>query len=319
MLHGKQAFLRQLHTQTLRDALAKEHANVDTVMFDGESARPADVLDECRSFGLIAGYKLVIVDNADSLIKEDARPLFERFAQGLADGDEAGATLLLRSDTWRPGNLDKLIEKVGVVIKCEAPTEPEAAAWAVRRAKKRYDATLEPATASLLVERVGADLGRLDSELGKLAAAAGEGNPITRDLVAQFVGVSRDEEVWGIQRTLLGADAPVALAHLRHVLDVSRHPPTLVSWALTDLARKLHAASRSLKQGAQPGALMKPLKLWGPSADALLGAARATSPDRALSLFRFCIEGDRRGKSGLGDPERTLEREVLEFASLRRR
>lgn len=314
VLHGKEALLKQLHTKALRDTLAKVHGTVDLVTFDGATASAADVLDECRSFGLIAGYKLVIVDHAEQLVKEATRGLFERYCEGVAETGEAGATLLLRAETWRPGNLDKLIAKIGVVLKCEEPGRGEAISWVEKRAEREHRAKIEPAAAEMLVDRVGANLARLDSELGKLAAAS-DGEVIDGRLVAQFVGASREEQVWGIQSTLLSAPAEEALQHLRYILDVSRQPAVLVSWALVDLARKLHAASRGLRQGARPGDLFKSLKLWGPSGDAVLHAAKRLEPGAALDLFREAVRADVRSKSGLGDPERTLEMLVLRFAS----
>lgn len=313
LLHGKEALLRQLHTETLKSALIKAHGGVDVFVFDGTTARAADVLDECRSFGLIAGYKLVILDNAEAMIKDAARPLFERYCESVAGDEEVGATLLLRAPTWRPGNLDKLIAGVGAIVKCDEPGFDEAVRWVEKRAAKEHKASITPDAAQMLVERVGTSLTRLDNELGKLAAAAGAGE-IAAPLVGYFVGASREEQAWGIQSSLLGAGPGEALAHLRYILDVSRQPTQVVSWAMIDLARKLHAASRALRQGAQPGEITGPLKIWGPAGNALLAAARKIDPDAALALFRAAVRADQRQKSGLGDPERGLEMLVLEFA-----
>ncbi|GJQ28763.1 MAG: hypothetical protein HBSAPP03_06470 [Phycisphaerae bacterium] len=315
LLAGKEAFLRHIHTQALRDALAAKHGSVDTVLYDGTTATPADVLDECRSFGLIASYKLVILDNAEAMIKEDARPLFERYCESVASQPDVGATLLLRAETWRPGKLDALIEQAGGIVKCDEPTQEEAIRWTIARAAKEHKVEIAPAAAAALVERVGAKLTRLDSELGKLAAATG-GKVITPDLVAYFVGASRDEEVWGIQSTLLSAPPEEALQHLRYVLDVSRQPVVLVSYALTDLARKIHGVSRAMKQGMRREQVLgiKALKLWGPQGYAIVDAAQRTDPDTALSLLRTAVRGDLRSRTSLGEPERTLEMVVLEFA-----
>lgn len=312
VLHGEETLLRALYTQQLRDALAAAHGEIDTVTFDGLSTPAAEILDECRSFGLLAAHKMVVVDNAADAVKEDARPLFERYAQSAAEGHAENATLVLRGPTWRAGNLDKIIAKAGAVIACEPLAPDRAVAWTLARAKKEHGATIDRDAASLLVERVGVGLSRLDTELGKLAAAAGGASPlISRDLVAEFVGQSREEEVWGIQATLLEGDAARALEHLRRVLDISRQPTVLVSYALVDLSRKLHGASRGLRQGMSPWDIARPLRLWGPSKDAITDAARRTDPARALRAFRFCVEADVRQKSGLGDAERTLERMVL--------
>jgi len=312
LLKGKELFLRQLYTRMLREEIEKKDGPATIVNFDGAITSAADVLDECRSFGLLAERKIVVVDNAEELIKEATRPMFERYAQGLAEGGDAGATLVLRAGTWRAGKLDAMIEQVGVILECEEPRHADAVLWVRKRAPKEHKTEIEIEAAEHLVERVGCSLGRLDSELGKLAAAAG-GKAISLGLVNQFVGLSREEEAWGIQSTLLSASPPQALAHLRYVLDVSRQPAVLVGYAMTDLTRKLHAASRALKQGAPEGSLMKPLKLWPGNAGPIFAAARRLDPDRALEIFRSAVRADQRSKSGLGEADRSLEMLAIEM------
>jgi DNA polymerase III delta subunit len=314
ILHGKEAFIRAQKTSDLRDALTKAHGGVDTFTFDGSTATAADVLDECRSFGLIAQHKLVILDQAEQLVKEETRALFERYAEAPCEG----ATLLLRADTWRPGKLDKLVEKVGAVIQCVAPDEAEARRWVVERAKTEHNAEIDKDAVSLLVLRVGPELGKLDSELGKLAAAAGGTGTakITKDLVEFFVGASRDEDVWNIQSTLLTAGPEESLQHLRYVMDVSRQPPTLVMYAMVDLARKVHGASRALRGGANQFQIAKPLRLWGPSTEPIMNAAKRAHPDQALQLLRECTDADRRSKSGFGEVDLALERLAVRFSQL---
>lgn len=313
LLHGKEAFLRDEYTRRLRDALATAHGEIDTTRYDGTTARPADVLDECRSFGLIANHKLVILDAAEAMIQGDARPLFERYAQSPGEG----ATLVLRADTWRPGKLDKLIEAAGVIVACEPPSTAAAVSWVKRRAPKQHGREIAPDAAERLVDLVGPHLTRLDMELGKLAAA-GEGE-ITAQRVREMVGASRDENLWDIQATLLNAGPEEALRHLRSVLDVSRQPTALVSYAMLDLARKLHGTCRVMKDGGNPGAASRVLKLWGAAGDAVMAAARETQPADALDLLRAAVQADVRSKTGLGEAERSLEMLALKFAGARNR
>jgi DNA polymerase III delta subunit len=313
IIQGKEAFLRVERTNELRDALDRHFGGVDVFTFDGNSAAAADVLDECRSFGLMSGHKLVIVEEAESLVKEDVRPLFERYAEAPCEG----STLVLRSGTWRAGKLDKIVDQVGMTILCNPVSDGEAQKWVAGRAPGEHKVKIDPAAVSMLVMRVGPELGKLDTELAKLAAAAVDGL-ITPDLVQQFVAPTREEAVWGIQQTLLTADTNTAMQHLRYVLDISRHPPQLVLYAMVDLARKVHAASRALHQGVPAGNVSRALKLWGPSQDAILRSGQAANPTRALKLLRECVAGDQRSKSGFGDVERTLERLVVRFGQLLR-
>jgi DNA polymerase-3 subunit delta len=311
IFHGPEDFLRQQHTATLREALANAHGEVDTIVLDGSSAQAVDVLDECRSFGLIAAHKMVVVDQAEQMVKEDARPLFEKYAQGPSEG----ATLVLRASAWRAGNLDKMVAQVGVVMACEALSEQEAGAWVVARAG-HHKAAIDARAAGNLVSRVGVSLTRLDMELSKLATAAGEGQAITTQLVAQFVGVSREEEAWNIQASLLTHGTPAALAHLRHIRDVSRQPAPLVMYAVLDLARKLHGVCAGVKAGVSPGALTRPLRLWGPSQGLVVDTARRLRPEQTLAFLNECVRMDARSKSGLTDADRGLEMLVVRLGAM---
>lgn len=325
VLHGSEEFLRQLHTASLKEALTKAFGEIDTVQFDGETARAAEILDECRSFGLIATHKLVVVDNADEVVKEENRPLFERYAQAVIDAKgEASATLVLRCKTWRAGKLDKLITEIGSIQKCETVDDQKAIVWAMARCRKEHRGELTREAAEMLVSRVGGSLGRIDSELGKLAAAAGAGAdgkpaPITPTLVREMVGVSREEEIWNIQGTLLSGDVRQALAELSYSVDVSREAPARIFFAFTDLARKLHAASHGLRMGMNAWQLKGPLKLWGNSLDAIVGAASALPTNETRRLLRVSLSNMTRDRSGLGESVRTLERTAIEFALATRR
>ncbi len=308
LLHGPDAFLRAEHSAALVRTLEQAHGAVDVLHFSGGSSEAADVLDECRSFGLMATHKVVVVDDADQMVKDTTRGLFERYAEAPSEG----ATLVLRSGRWHKGKLDGLIESVGAIVKCEAPGEGQAVAWAIKRCAKRHGGVLERDAAELLVERVGADLGRLDSELGKLAAAAGqspcgEAVPIARSLVAEFVGVSREESAFAIQDAVSRQDAGEALESLRDAIERSRESPVLVSWACMDVARKLHALACA---GRGAPEVAKSMRVWPMDRQrALIQQAGRLGPSRTLAMLEATVAADHAQKSGLGrDPMRTLER-----------
>lgn len=314
VLAGKEAFLRERYLQTLKEAIEASGVPTDVMRFDGATAQPADVFDECRSFGLLGQHKLVVVDNADQFVKEDNRPLVERYAQNPSDS----ATLVLRCETWRKGNLDKMIAKVGRFQPCEELSRPEATKAAVKRALKDYQRTLEPAAAELLVERIGVDLARIDSELAKLAATTDPRQPITHELVRTMVTLSREEKPWIIQDYLLDPNPEPALQKLRELVEVSRLDPVPIRWAYIDMARKLHAIAEDIARGVPAHAAGKNLRLWGPSAQAIRRIGARVPPGRLADLLHETIEADYRGKTGQGDTMRALEILTLRFAELAR-
>jgi DNA polymerase-3 subunit delta len=312
VLIGKEPFLQGEYTAQVRELLEKKFGEVDKVGFDAETSGTtlAAVLDECRTFGLMVTHKLVVVDHAEDLIKEDNRPLMERYAAAPCDA----ATLLLRCDQWHKGKLDALIESVGVLKTLKQPTAADAALWAVRRCAKRYEGDLKPDAAQLLIERIGPNLGLLDGELAKLAAYVGPGKPITRAAVTDLVGRSSDEEAWVIQSVLIAGNPAASLAKLRELSELSREPVQKTLWATVDLARKLHGAARGLRAGENPWSLAGKLRLWGDSKEPILAAAKRLDPTKAAALFKEAVTADRKSKTGQTDPERALEALAIRFA-----
>jgi len=317
VLHGKDAFLRLERGRQLEAALQERFGGVDRMDLDGTNAVLADVLDNLRTPGLFAGHKLVVLENAEAFMgAEDRRRAMERYAENPC----AEATLLMRcASGWRPGNFDKLVAKVGAVIKCDSPTPMEAVKWCAARSLRRHQAEMEPAAAELLVEKLGPDLGRLDAELGKLAAAAarpGAGTTrVTRAIVQEFTGLSREEQAWEIQGPVLEGKADAALIKLDELLRVSRVPEVMIGWSLVDLARKVHDASCLLSQGESEGAVAKALKLWGPASSSVVRAGRRIKPAAAARLFRMAVETDRATKNGTApEPARAFEGLMVQLA-----
>lgn len=337
VLHGTERFLIEEYTRQIASALQEKFGGIEQFSFDGETAEPALVLDELRSYGLMQKHKLVILDSADSFLagggkgatEDDAeegsasdtgaaasaaratrRPLMERYAENPVDD----ATLLMRARTWRPGKLDKLIAKVGLIVKCEPYSPERTAAWCMKRVAKRYDATLDPDAAQLLVERLGTDMLHLDTELLKLAAMAGKDKTITRQIVAESVGLSREEKAWEIQSAVVTADAAVMLRKLRELLDISQQDEVPITWAICDVLRKMHTASQLLRRGVPPQGVFAQAKLWGSSGEAALRLAREHEPAVFAQLLRLALLADQHAKSGVGDPQRNLEGLLVRIA-----
>lgn len=304
VLHGPDEMVRQEHLSTLRKALTDAHGEVEVFRFEGKSAALAEVFDELRGYSLMMTHKLVIVDEAELFVTRFREPL-ERYAEATVDH----ATLVLRAGKWNKGKLDKLIERVGAVIKCEPPTPAQAASWLSKRAKDEHGAMLDTTAASLLVERLGPHLMLLDSEIAKLALMA-EGGKITRELIEQAVGRSSDEKAWVMQEPLLrgivSGSAREPLEMVGELVDLAGHDVVPVMWAVVDLTRKLAVGSMMKRAGESDQAIAKALRLWGPQTGPFLQVVRKLDPSRGSAMLQRALMADRRTKSG-GDPRINLE------------
>jgi len=305
VLYGSEPMLQSEYLRQLFVVMEKAHGEVEQIQFDGTQATLADVFDELRSYGLMQQYKVVVVSDADQFVSTH-RAALERYAQQPVDT----ATLVLRSTRWNKGKLDKAIEKVGFICKCDVAKPPEAINWLLARAKSEHKCKLDNTTARLLVDRLGCNLARLDSELGKLAVMAGEGQPVTRAMVDQVVGRSSEEQAWVVQEAVLDAmnnRRGGALQAVHELVNVAGQPDVLVMYFVADLVCKLNAAVAMKKLGVNEGQIAKDLKLWGPKQMMFMNLVRRLTTRSAARLLDRIVEADRRSKSGGGTPLRNLE------------
>jgi len=317
-LVGDDSFLLPYYTRQLIAALEGAYGDIERFEFDGESASPADVLDELRTFGLLQQHKLVVVDKADRFLAargegkgpSRARTLLEKYVEAPC----ADATLLLRAATWHRGKIDKAIDRIGLVHRIKSLGPADTLRWVQGRAGKAHHAEIERAAAERLVRRVGCHLARLDAELAKLAAMAGD-RAIDSALIDEAVPLSREEKAWVIQEAILGGGARRGLEMLHELLGVSRQSDVLVAWAVTDMLRRLHAAARMHASGASSGQIRKDLKLWGPAGDATVSVAQRVPPSVLAGLFGDALRRQQRLRRGIGRPDRMLEVMVVEIAT----
>jgi DNA polymerase-3 subunit delta len=311
VLHGPEYFLKIHYLHELRTAVEKaKGGEADTLHFDGQKAALADVLDELRSFGLMQQHKIVVVDDAEDFVTAH-REALERYAASPVDI----ATLVLRSGKWvSTAKLHKAVEKVGAVVKCDKLNAEAAAAWARRHCQTKYGLTIAPEAATMLVEHVDTDLGRIDTELGKLAVGVPEGQAIGAAQVESLVGRASDQEAWAIQEALLSGDPRQAIGKLRELIDLSGASEVLVTYAVADLMRKLHHAAVLLGRRMNDFAVCSSLKVWPQERQRpFLAAARRLGVARAARLAGQIIELDARSKSGVGEPAQALERFCVQF------
>ena len=309
ILHGKEQFLMQRYFEMLQEALVSEYGDIDVVNFDGEQADLATLLDEIRTFDLLMRHKLIVIDKADSFVasKESSKTSPRKALERYAESPVEHATVLLRASTWRPGKLDKAVDKIGLVYKLAQLSETDSIRWCVGRAKKAYECECEPAAAQLLVQKIGKSLTRLDQELQKLSASVGSSKKITQEEVVQMVGLSREEQAWEIQSVLLSGNLKVAMSKLGELLHVSRQPKELLMWSIVDLTRRLNATSELLDSGRSQSEIRKSLKLFGPSGDSIIAKARRHKTSELTELFTQAVAIDVKTRSGMLEGEHGLE------------
>jgi DNA polymerase III delta subunit len=309
-LIGEDPFLQ---TQKLLSLLAQLPADAQRLEVDGERAELADVLDELRSFAMFGSGKAVTVRNAEAFITR-YREALEKYVAS----PSSSATLFLRLNAL-PANqrIYKLIDKLGGIEKCVVPKD--LARWITEQGKTAHRVMVAPDAARLLADLVGADLGRLDNELAKLALQA-NGGKIDVQTVGASVAFQREQEMWHMTNELAAGKPAEALRRWRQLVQMdSSSEFRAVTWLVMWL-ENVRKALALKKEGQNAFTIAQQLRIWPreiqqpffKTAEAL--GERGVG--RALDLL---AEVDHHSKSGVGEAATNVEDFLMSVAQLCRR
>lgn len=300
-----------LQLEAVRDVLAQMPADAQRIDLDGETAKLADTLDELRSFSMFGGYKLVIIRNADDFVSK-FREQMEDYA---ASPSDSGTLLLRLSSLPKNQRIYKAIDKVGQVMTCEPPKLNEIAGWIIRRAASHHQLKVTSDAAAVLSDLIGADLGRLDNELAKLALQVSDGTLKASDISISVV-FQREQEMWDMTDALTIGKPDEAVRRWRHLV---ASDPSSEFRAVTWLGLWLEKASKALamkKLKMNGFAIAKELKIWpAANADKLLVTVEKLGEQKLRVAVDRLLDVDRKNKSGLGDPAVNVEQFLLMLAN----
>ena len=304
-LVGDDSFLQ---LEQLSSLLAQAPRDVQRIDVDGERAELAEVFDELRSFAMFGGSKIVVMRNADAFLTRFREPL-----ENYVSAPASGAVLILRLSSL-PSNqrIYKAIKKTGDVIPCEPPKD--LVRWIVDRAKQVHKLAVAPDAARTLADLIGKDLGKLDSELAKLALQSSSGKIGAQD-IAGSVAFQREQEMYDLTNAMAAGNAAEAVRKWRQLVQMDSSAEFR---AVTWLAMWLENVRKALamkKQGMQLGAIASALRIWQRDLQQPFMKTAETLGDagvaRAVDLL---AEIDQQSKSGVGNAADNVERFILSVA-----
>jgi DNA polymerase-3 subunit delta len=291
-----------LQLQQLASLTSEFPADAQRIDVDGERAELSDVFDELRSFAMFGGSKIVVMRNADAFITRYREQLEDYLA-----APSNSATLVMRVASL-PSNqrIYKAIAKAGQIVQCVPPKDRELPKWIIDHAKRVHQVNVAQDAALQLADLIGCDLGRLDSELAKLALMKDDGKIDVKD-VAGSVSFQREQEMWDMTNALAAGDAAEALRRWRHLVQLD---PSTEFRAVTWLSMWLEDV-RAVVTKKDSGKLTWKYK---DKFNQFLQNANALGRPGLGKAVDLLAEIDKQSKSGVGDAAENVERFIISIA-----
>ena len=183
-----------------------ENEVIDTTMRDfdqsvvyGRDTTMAAVISDAKRYPMMSPVHLVIVKEAQDI----ATNQWEQLAEYLKNPSEKSAIIFC----YRHKKLDKrtaaykAIAAKGCVYETPKVWDNQVPGWIAKQVSAKGFSINEKAT-YLITESVGNDLSMIANELGKLYPLLKPGEAITEELVEKQIGISKDYNVFELQKAI---------------------------------------------------------------------------------------------------------------------
>lgn len=295
LLHGEESFFidkisKKLEEEVLNDG---EKAFNQVVLY-GKDIEFKDVVDNARQFPMMSAYRVVIINEAQQM---RSLKKLESYAE-----NPAPQTVLVINHKHKKIDarlkLVKTIKKTGIVFESKKLYDNQIAPWITGYLKERK-ISIEATASHMIAELIGADLSKISNELDKMIINAGVDGKITADEVSEQVGISKDFNVFELQKAISLRDTEKAFRIVDYfAANEKSNPLPLIIGNLYSYLVKVYIASFHKKK--TDFELQKLIGLPSPYfVKEYRAATKNYSSSKVLSAFSWLKEADLTSK-GVG-------------------
>lgn len=206
-LEGEEPFfIDQVVDYAERKLLNEGEAGFNLTVFYGKDADWAAVVNACRRYPMFAEKQVVILKEAQQMRDIDK-------LEGYVDNPLPSTVFVVSyKDKKVDGRskLAKLLKQKGEMLTTKKMYDSQLPEWAGYMVQE-HGLTITQKALLLLVDHIGNDLSRMQNEIEKLAVNLGARKGITEDDIENYIGVSKEFNVFELQDAVAKKDLSKAV------------------------------------------------------------------------------------------------------------
>ena len=191
--------------------LNESEASFNLTIFYGKDANWPDVVNACRRYPMFAERQVVLLKEAQQM--RDLEKLESYIENPLL------STVFVVS--YKEKKLDarkkftKLVKEKGVLMTTKKMYENQLPEWTNNLLQEK-GLTITQKGLALLIEHIGNDLTRIENEVDKINVNLGKRTSITEDDIENYIGVSKEFNVFELQSALAAKDIPRSIRIIQY-------------------------------------------------------------------------------------------------------
>ncbi len=181
--------------------LSESESSFNLSVFYGRDSSWADVVNACRRYPMFAERQVVLLKEGQQM--RDIEKL-----EGYIEKPLASTVFVV---SYKDKKVDgrtkfaKLLKEKGVFVSTKKIYDSQLPEWTQELIQSKGLA-ISPKGLALLVDHIGNDLNRLENEVDKISVNLGKRKTISEEDIEEFVGVSKEFNVFELQSALAKKD-----------------------------------------------------------------------------------------------------------------
>ena len=211
-LEGEEEYFIDKAVNYAENSILKEsEASFNLTVFYGKDTSWPEVVNACRRYPMFAERQVVIIKEAQQMREiEKLEPYIDNplsstvFIVSYKDKKVDGRT-----------KFAKLIKDKGVLITTKKMYDNQVPEWTHELLESK-GLSISPKGLALFVDHIGNDLTRIENEINKISISLGKRKTITEEDIEEFVGVSKDFNVFELQSAIAHRDFAKAMRIIQY-------------------------------------------------------------------------------------------------------
>jgi DNA polymerase-3 subunit delta len=308
LLYGEESYFIDVVSDYIeQNVLSDLEKEFNQTIAYGKDSNVLTLMSYAKRFPMMANYQVLIVKEAQDLERiEDFQPYVEK--------PVSSTILVLCYKYGKPDKrkgLYKAIEKNGVVFESAKFYDNKIPEW-INEYLRQRKYSITPKAAVLLTEFLGADLGKIVNEIQKLLINIPAGAEINEAIVEKNIGISKDFNVFELQKALAAKDVVKSNQIILHfAANLRDNPLVKIIPILSGFFSKVlmyHYLPDKSKMAVAGALSVNPFFV----AD-YQQAARSFPPGKTISIISYLREYDLKckGVGSAGVPDGELMKELI--------
>ncbi len=308
LLYGTEQYLKRLYRNKLKTAIIGDGDEMNFACFEGKGIDETEVLRLADTMPFFADHRLILLENSGWFKTQSRLP------DEIHSFPDSTILLFVEDEVDKRSRLYKAVKELGYICEMNGMDEHNLKLW-IASLLKQDDKRITDATMTYFLDRVGADMDRLTTEIEKLISYVGERDVITTEDIDAICTEQITGKIFQMVDCVASGNPQKAIRLYHDLLVLREKPMTILYLLLRQFnllmqikqmnASQLSSAAIAKNAGVPPFAVTK-----------YLAQAKAFSFEKLRSAVEYGVITEEQVKSGKLNEQIAVEIMVAKFSTM---